>query len=96
MDLWSMDRPHRHQEAAGSIGQAFTDKGSQPLVQYFQSRPSAAGGHGYDPTATSASNLGPEEIVDTLPAPKTPLGPDEAAGKPSLLSEVCTQSKAVA
>ena len=76
------------------IGQAFTDKDGQPLVQYFQSRPSAAG-DGYDPTATSASNLGPEDIVDTLPDPKAPAGSDEAAGKPSLLSEVCTRSKAV-
>ncbi len=76
------------------IGQAFTDKDGQPLVQYFQSRPSAAG-DGYDPTATSASNLGPEDIVDTLPDPKAPAGSDEAAGKPSLLSEVCTRSKAI-
>ena len=40
------------------IGQAFTDKDGNPLRQYFQSRPSEAG-DGYDPTATSASNLGP-------------------------------------
>jgi len=43
------------------IGQAFTDKDGNPLTQYFQSRPSAAG-TGYDPTATSASNLGPENL----------------------------------
>ena len=49
---------------AGSrlIGQAFLDKDGNALVQYFQSRPSAAG-DGYDPTSTSASNLGPEDIV---------------------------------
>ncbi len=50
------------------VGQAFMDKDGTPLEQYFQSRPSAAGA-GYDPTATSASNLGPESVVDTLPRP---------------------------
>jgi K+-transporting ATPase ATPase C chain len=76
------------------IGQAFTDKDGKPLVQYFQSRPSAAG-DGYDPTATSASNLGPEDIVDTLPDPNAPAGSDEAAGSHSLLSEVCARSRDV-
>jgi K+-transporting ATPase ATPase C chain len=38
------------------IGQSFTDADGKALVQYFQSRPSAAG-DGYDPTATSASNI---------------------------------------
>ena len=63
------------------IGQSFTDADGNPLPQYFQSRPSAAG-DGYDPLATSASNLGPESIVDT---------PD----KPSLLTLVCSRSAAV-
>jgi K+-transporting ATPase ATPase C chain len=76
------------------IGQAFVDKDGNPLVQYFQSRPSAAG-DGYDPTSTSASNLGPEDVVDTLPDPQAPQGSDEAAGSPSLLSQVCARSKAV-
>lgn len=62
------------------IGQLFTDADGNPLPQYFQSRPSAAG-DGYDPLATSASNLGPESIVDT---------PD----KPSLLTLVCSRSVA--
>ncbi|MFI5510506.1 potassium-transporting ATPase subunit C [Mycobacterium sp. NPDC051804] len=63
------------------IGQSFTDADGNALPQYFQSRPSAAG-DGYDTLATSASNLGPESIVDT---------PD----KPSLLTLVCERSAAV-
>lgn len=63
------------------IGQPFTDADGDALPQYFQSRPSAAG-EGYDPMATSASNLGPESIVDT---------PD----KSSLLTLVCERSAAV-
>jgi K+-transporting ATPase ATPase C chain len=63
------------------VGQAFTDGDGNPIRWYFQSRPSAAG-DGYDPTATAASNLGPEDVVDT---------PDRT----SLLTLVCTRSKAV-
>ncbi|MFI6600268.1 potassium-transporting ATPase subunit C [Nonomuraea sp. NPDC050536] len=82
---------------AGSavIGQLFTDKDGNPVKTYFQSRPSAAG-DGYDPTSTSASNLGPEDIVDTLAVPgkKDDEGnPDE--GKQSLLTQVCARSKEV-
>ena len=67
--------------ASSLIGQLFTDDKGNPLPQYFQCRPSAAGA-GYDPLSTSASNLGPESIVDT-------------PGRPSLLTQVCTRSKAV-
>ena len=84
-------------KAVGSalIGQKFTDKDGNPVRKYFQSRPSAAG-DGYDPTSTGASNLGPEDILDTLPVPgaKDEEGnPDE--GKQSLLTQVCARSKAV-
>ncbi|OAN39440.1 potassium-transporting ATPase subunit C [Mycolicibacterium iranicum] len=70
-------------KAVGSslIGQLFTDADGNPLPQYFQSRPSAAG-DGYDPLSTSASNLGPEDIVDT-------------ADRTSLLTDVCARSLAV-
>ena len=63
------------------IGQSFTDADGNALPQYFQSRPSAAG-DGYDTLATSASNLGPESIVD-------------APHKPSLLTLVCERSATV-
>jgi K+-transporting ATPase ATPase C chain len=69
------------------IGQSFTDSKGNPIVKYFQSRPSAAG-TGYDPTASSASNLGPESTVDTLPDPKT----KGDTGTQSLLTQVCTRS----
>jgi K+-transporting ATPase ATPase C chain len=69
------------------IGQSFTDADGNPVPRYFQSRPSAAG-DGYDPTATSASNLGPNSIVDTL-------SDDPEAASPSLLTQVCARSLAV-
>jgi len=71
------------------IGQSFTDADGNPLVQYFQSRPSAAG-DGYDPTSTSASNLGPEDVVDELPDPNDP-----ESGSQSLLTMVCARSVAI-
>ena len=70
------------------LGQNFLDSEGKPLRQYFQSRPSAAGPDGYDPTATSASNLGPESILDSLAAPGTDP-------KLSLLSQVCSRSLAI-
>ncbi|MGO4617101.1 potassium-transporting ATPase subunit C [Nocardia sp. 2YAB30] len=68
------------------IGQSFTDSGGAALVQYFQSRPSAGISpthpDGYDPMSTAASNLGPEDMVDT-------------ASHTSLLTTVCARSKEV-
>ncbi|SCG64289.1 K+-transporting ATPase ATPase C chain [Micromonospora echinaurantiaca] len=69
------------------IGQSFTDADGKPVPRYFQSRPSAAG-DGYDPTATAASNLGPESVVDTIAT-----DPEEST--PSLLTQVCSRSRAV-
>jgi K+-transporting ATPase ATPase C chain len=74
------------------IGQSFTDSDGKPLPKYFQSRPSAAG-NGYDPLATSASNLGPESIVDTPADPSLPAANN--GYKASLLTLVCSRSAAV-
>ncbi|MFF4901201.1 potassium-transporting ATPase subunit C [Streptomyces sp. NPDC001068] len=66
------------------IGQSFLDEKGDPIPYYFQSRPSNAG-TGYDASASSAGNLGPESTVDVL-------GPD---GRQSLLTQVCARSRAV-
>ncbi len=52
----------RDNQVVGSslLGQSFTDPAGNPLPQYFQPRPSAAG-NGYDGTASGASNLGPSD-----------------------------------
>lgn len=48
-------------EIVGStlIGQSFLDENGDPLPEYFQSRPSAAG-EGYDGRSSSGTNHGPE------------------------------------
>ena len=103
--------PGLHDKAEGSIltangkpigsrliGQNFTDKDGNAIPKYFQSRPSAAGNNGYDPTSSGGSNLGPESIVDTAADPsllKAGKSPSDAGFKPSLLTTVCTRSSAV-
>lgn len=67
------------------IGQSFTDAKGNPMPEYFQSRPSASD---YDPLASGASNLGPEDVTDTFDSPATKA--DE--GSASLLTQVCTRS----
>lgn len=51
---------YSHGKLAGSalLGQSFTDAKGNPLPQYFQPRPSAAG-TGYNGASSGATNLGP-------------------------------------
>jgi K+-transporting ATPase ATPase C chain len=103
--------PGLHDKAEGSIltaggkpvgsriiGQSFTDSSGNPLPKYFQSRPSAAGSNGYDPTSSGGSNLGPESIVDTPGDPAklaSGASASDAGFKPSLLTQVCTRSASI-
>jgi K+-transporting ATPase ATPase C chain len=50
------------------IGQNFTDNKGNPLVQYFQPRPSAAG-TGYDAMSSAGTNLGPSNpnLIGNIP-----------------------------
>jgi K+-transporting ATPase ATPase C chain len=52
---------------SSQLGQAFADADGEPLPQWFQPRPSAAG-DGYDALSSSASNLGPNnaELVELV------------------------------
>jgi K+-transporting ATPase ATPase C chain len=62
------------------LGQAFVAPDGRPVPQYFQPRPSAAGGPpGYDPTSSGGTDLGPQDVVDR-------------PGRPSLLTQVCQRS----
>jgi potassium-transporting ATPase KdpC subunit len=80
----------RNGQVVGSalIGQSFLDKKGNPLTQYFQPRPSAAGA-GYDATASAASNLGPGDprLVGFIPGFNS-VGPD---GNPSATNPFATK-----
>lgn len=59
------------------LGQGFVDGRGDPLPQWFQSRPSAAG-DGWDGAASSASNLGPDDpdLVQAIRDRRAAAGPD--------------------
>jgi len=91
-----------HQQANGSLlyrngklvgsallGQSFTDSKGNPLPQYFQPRPSAAGA-GYDASSSGASNLGPSNplLIGFVPGVNT-VGLD---GSPSATNPFATKA----
>lgn len=56
------------------IGQSFLDEEGEPLPEYFQSRPSAAG-DGYDGRSSSGTNHGPEnpELIAAISERRTEI-----------------------
>jgi len=82
---------YRHGTLVGSslLGQSFDDASGNPLPQYFQPRPSAAGA-GYDATASGATNLGPSNalLIGFVPGINT-VGLD---GKASTTNPFATKS----
>lgn len=82
-------------EVVGSalIGQAFTDADGNPLPEWFQSRPSAAG-DGYDAGASSGSNLGPEnaDLIAAIEERKAQVAEFNGASEQQVPADAVTAS----
>jgi K+-transporting ATPase ATPase C chain len=81
--------------AVGSafLGQSFSDAKGDPLPQYFQPRPSAAG-TGYDGTASGGSNLGPEnpDLVAAIAARKAAVAAFDGVQESAVPADAVTAS----
>jgi K+-transporting ATPase ATPase C chain len=75
------------------IGQGFTDKKGNALPEWFQSRPSAAG-NGYDATASSGSNYGPENatLIKEIKERKAAIAKLEGVPESSIPADAVTAS----
>lgn len=75
------------------IGQSFTDKKGNPLPQWFQSRPSAAG-TGYDAGASSGSNWGPDnpDLLKAVESRKSVIGKTDGVVANQIPADAVTAS----
>lgn len=75
------------------IGQSFADTDGNPLPQYFQSRPSAAG-NGYDAGSSGASNLGPEntDLIASIEARRAAIAQFETVDPATVPADALTAS----
>lgn len=82
-------------ETVGSrlIGQSFTDEDGAALREWFQSRPSAAG-DGYDGSASSGSNYGPEneDLIAAITDRKTAIAELEGVDPAQIPADALTAS----
>lgn len=75
------------------IGQSFTDDKGQPLAEWFQPRPSAAG-DGYDAAASSGSNWGPEnkDLIDAIASRKAEISATDGVAPGDIPADALTAS----
>ncbi|MBF4618171.1 potassium-transporting ATPase subunit KdpC [Clavibacter sp. VKM Ac-2873] len=75
------------------IGQSFQDSDGAALPEWFQSRPSAAG-DGYDGTASSGSNLGPEngDLVSSIEDRKAAIAESDGVDPSTIPADALTAS----
>ena len=75
------------------IGQSFTDKKGNALQEWFQSRPSAAG-TGYDASASSGSNYGPEnaDLIKAVKERKAAIAKLDGVSPSSIPADALTGS----
>ncbi|QIS40097.1 potassium-transporting ATPase subunit KdpC [Clavibacter capsici] len=75
------------------IGQSFQDSDGAALPEWFQSRPSAAG-DGYDASASSGSNLGPEndDLVSSIEDRKAAIAESDGVDPAAIPADALTAS----
>jgi K+-transporting ATPase ATPase C chain len=82
-------------ETVGStlIGQSFADAKGNPLPEWFQPRPSAAG-DGYDAAASSGSNWGPEnaDLIKAITERKKAIEQSDGATAEQIPADALTAS----
>jgi K+-transporting ATPase ATPase C chain len=82
-----------HVVGSSLIGQSFTDKKGNALPQWFQSRPSAAG-TGYDASASSGSNYGPEnsDLIKAITSRQAAIEKSDGVTKSQIPADAVTAS----